>query len=131
MCGSKYVIKQSNDLPNFCLDCDREIPEHVVQAAALHAALGTIAALVQRDSTANPGEPTSLELEFENGEWIAEITWWHHDGPIDEAEARSAESYEAAIIALAAKVREQAWREQAQQRANGDSPIGADAHERD
>lgn len=104
ICGSKYMMVNWRGRARFCLDCDRDIPDHVVQAIALQRALGTIAAKVRADSDANPGEPTSAELAFEHGEWVASLTWWHHDGPIDEQEGRSTESHEAAIIALAAKL---------------------------
>lgn len=104
ICGSQDMRLNWAGYARFCLDCDRDIPDHIVQASALHKAMGTIAAKVRRDSTVNYSEPTSVEISFEEGEWIVDVTWWHHDGPIEECEGRSTESYEAAIIALAAKI---------------------------
>lgn len=83
----------------------------LAEAMQLHQDWTTVAAVLRED-TERLGEPTTLELGFEHGAWVADTTWWHHDGPIPEQEGRG-ETSGGALAVLAQHYRERTQKSEA------------------
>ena len=71
-------------------------------AAALAAAVGRLEGHLKDDGT---GEPTDMLVSYEDGVWVAETVWHHHDGPILWRETQGI-TLAAALCALAGEVGE-------------------------